>query len=122
MRDEGLYLEDILEAAQFVHEFIHDVTEDEFLESDLLQSAVVHKLTIIGEAAARIPETTRIRYPRINWRSIVGFRNLAVHVYYELDWGLVWTTATTQLDDLTEQVGLILDSDFPFSEDDGSSE
>lgn len=117
MRDEGLYLDDILDAAVAIEQFLENVTLDEFLDSDLLQSAVVQKLTIIGEAASRISEETRARYPEINWKSIRGFRNIAVHVYYELDWGLVWETATVQVEELTPHIASIIEKDFPIVDD-----
>lgn len=117
MRDEGLYLDDILEAARAIRQFLSDVTLDEFLDSDLLQSAVVQKLTIIGEAATRLSDSTREKYPEIKWRSIKGFRNIAVHVYYELDWDLVWETATVQVEELAPQIATIIEHDFPMADD-----
>lgn len=117
MRDEGLYLDDMIEAAESIRLFLNGVDEDDFLDSDLLQSAVLQKLTVIGEAASRISDSTRSRYPEINWRSIKGFRNIAVHVYYELDWELVWKTAMTQVPPLSMQITQIIEADFPIADD-----
>jgi uncharacterized protein with HEPN domain len=117
MRDEALYLDDILEAARQLQQFLHGVSKDQFLDSDLLQSAVLQKLTVIGEAAARISETTKLRYPGVKWKSIVGFRNIAVHVYYELDWTIVWKTATTQIEDLSTDVATIIENNFPLPDE-----
>ena len=117
MRDEGLYLDDILEAGELVQKFIAGVSEEEFLDSELLQSAVLQKLTVIGEASARISAETKLRYPHIKWKSITGFRNIAVHVYYELDWGIVWKTATTQISGLSAEVSKIIETDFPMPDD-----
>lgn len=117
MRDEGLSLDDILDAAESIRRFLGSVSKEEFLGNDLLQSAVLQKLTVIGEAAARVSESTRSRYPEVNWRSIVGFRNIAVHVYYELDWQVVWETATTQVNVLSTQVAEIIENDFPLPDD-----
>lgn len=50
MRREELYLKDIVEAADSIEGFLDNVTHEAFIESDLLRSAVLHKLTIIGEA------------------------------------------------------------------------
>lgn len=55
MRHEELYLIDIVEAAEAIESFLTNVTREEFLGSELLRSAVLHKLMIIGEAASRIP-------------------------------------------------------------------
>ena len=72
MRDEGLDFDDILAAAESIRRFTGNLTKQEFLQSDLVQSAVLQKLTVIGEAAARITEETRSRYPQIQWRAITG--------------------------------------------------
>ena len=50
-RDFGV-LVDILIAARDILEFNQATTKEEFLRSKLLQSAVLHKLVVIGEAAA----------------------------------------------------------------------
>jgi uncharacterized protein with HEPN domain len=64
MRHETLYLTDIVEAADHIAEFIADTDFPAFQESELLRSAVVQKLAIIGEAAARVSEELRPAAPR----------------------------------------------------------
>ena len=54
MRREDLFLHDIVEAADAIAAFLTDVEEADFVGHDLLRSAVLQKLTIIGEAAARL--------------------------------------------------------------------
>jgi uncharacterized protein with HEPN domain len=81
MRPERLYLNDIIEAADSIQGFLDGIQESEFLSNDLIRSAVLQKLTVIGEAAARLPEELCQRYPEIPWRGIAGFRNIAIHAY-----------------------------------------
>lgn len=50
MRHERLFLEDIVSAADAIAEFIEGQTRESFEANRLLRSAVVHQLTIIGEA------------------------------------------------------------------------
>ena len=57
MRHESLYLTDIVEAADYIAEFIAGTEFPTFQKSELLRSAVEQKLAIIGEAAARSPRT-----------------------------------------------------------------
>lgn len=52
MRREGLYLTDMVEAADAISQFLLDVEQDAFSQNDLLRSAVLQKLIIIGEGAA----------------------------------------------------------------------
>ena len=79
MRRDRLYLDDVVEAADAISSFLTDVTEEQFLASDLLQSAVLQKLTIIGEAAARLSPGFKAGAPHIPWPDIAAFRNIAVH-------------------------------------------
>ena len=88
MRLDRLYLEDIVDAADSVAAFLAGVGKDRFVDGDLLRSAVLHKLTVIGEAGARISAETRARSPSIPWVDMVGFRNLVVHAYFGVDWGI----------------------------------
>lgn len=108
MQRERLFLLDIVEAAEAVSRFLDGVDEKAFHASELIQSAVLQKLTVIGEAAARLPQEVRERHPDVEWRDIVGFRNIAVHAYFNVDWSIVWTTATEDAPSLRERVGTIL--------------
>jgi uncharacterized protein with HEPN domain len=108
MRDEGLYLTDIVEAAAAIHRFVGGMTEDDWIEDEVKQSAVMHRLIIIGEAAARLSKEFRERHPDIEWADIIGFRNFAVHAYFAVSWPMVWVTATEDVPALAEQVDNIL--------------
>lgn len=79
MRRESLYLTDIVEAAGYIAEFITGTDFRAFQESELLRSAVVQKLAIIGEAAARVSEELRSRHPQVPWPQTIAFRNILVH-------------------------------------------
>lgn len=112
MRREALFLRDVLEAADAVVGFLAGIDREAFLQSDLIRSAVLHKLTIIGEAAARLPQELRDRYPLIPWRQIVGFRNIAVHAYFSVDWQIVWTAASENVPELRRDVADIVAREF----------
>ena len=51
MRREELYLTDMVEAADAISQFVLGVEQDAFSQNDLLRSAVLQKLIIIGEGA-----------------------------------------------------------------------
>ena len=82
------------------------------VKDDLLQSAVLQKLTIIGEAAARLPKEFRERHSEIEWEDIIGFRNIAVHAYFAVEWSIVWVAATQEVPDLKRRIADILEREY----------
>lgn len=113
MRPERLYLNDIVEAVDSIEGFLDGIQESEFLKNDLIRSAVLQKLTVIGEAAARLPPEFCESYREIPWQEIVAFRNIAVHAYFAVEWSTVWFTATEEAPLLRHQVAEILAREFP---------
>ena len=115
MRDERLYLHDILAACDAIEGFLQGHDSDSFYADDKLESSVAYKLTIIGEAVSHLSDDLKARYANIPWRDIVGFRNQAVHHYFGLFWNEVWETASNEVPVLRDQVAEILRADFPAS-------
>jgi uncharacterized protein with HEPN domain len=112
MRHEILYLSDIVEAADHIAEFIAGADFRTFQESEMLRSAVVQKLGVIGEAAARVPGDLTSRHPEVPWPQIVAFRNILIHAYFGIDWEVVWRVATNRCPVLRGQIADILAADF----------
>lgn len=108
MRHDDLYLVDIIEATEAIERFLHDVKREDFTGNDLLRSAVLQKLSIIGEAAARVSKDFQNKHPEIEWADIVAFRNIAIHAYFAVDWSIVWTAATYDAPDPKRKVTKIL--------------
>ena len=115
MRRDVLYLADMIEAADAIARFVAGVEQESFLSSELLQSAVLHKLTIIGEAAARLSAQFRRRHPQIEWADIIGFRNIAVHAYFSVDWKIVWFASTKDAPELRQRITEIMSTEYPQS-------
>ena len=112
MRPEKLYLTDIVDAAQAIEKFLLGQDFDEFEQNEMMNSAVLQKLTVIGEAAARLSKEFTNRYPEIPWVDIVGFRNIAAHEYFAVRWDIVWVTATEEVPVLRSQVEKVLQEEF----------
>jgi uncharacterized protein with HEPN domain len=106
-------LQDIVKAVNAIDKFIENKTKDDFLSDELLQSAILHKLTIIGEAVARISEETKKLYPNVEWKEITGFRNIVVHAYFSIDKEIIWSTAKNDLVELESEVKTILRNEYP---------
>jgi uncharacterized protein with HEPN domain len=113
MRREHLYLQDILEACGMIQTFLAGIDASTFLVSELHKAATLQKLTVIGEAVARLPHAFREAHPQVEWRDIVAFRNIAVHAYFAVQWDIVWATANDDVPVLRYQVMEILQAENP---------
>ncbi len=110
MRSDQLYLADILDAIQAIERFTANCDEQHFLADELIQSAVLQKLSVIGEAAARLSDEARANVPGVPWSEIIGVRNVAVHAYFSVDWRIVFVTLADDLPDLKSSVVSLLGS------------
>jgi uncharacterized protein with HEPN domain len=90
MSDDRAHVLDMLESARAILRFLNGRTEDAFLRDDLLQSAILHKFTILGEACRRVSLAFREANPAVDWTGISGFRNKIVHDYDDVDLDVVW--------------------------------
>lgn len=61
-RDDATLL-DIARAARLIQSFIAGMTKDDFLAELKTQSAVLHQLTILGEAVKRLSRPFREKHP-----------------------------------------------------------
>ena len=113
MRREELYLADIVEAADAIEVSLRGVDRTAFLADRDKRDAVLFKLIIIGEAAARVPRALRDRHPQVQWANIIALRNTSVHVYFGVNWEAVWVTATEETPKLRGLVADILAKEFP---------
>lgn len=112
MRHEKLYLTDIVEAAQAIERFITGEDFEDFEQNEMMNSAVLQKLMVIGEAAARLSKEFIQRFPEVPWLDIIGFRNIAVHEYFAIRWDIVWVAASEEVPVLKEQIEKILKEEF----------
>jgi uncharacterized protein with HEPN domain len=70
--------------------------------------AVIRCIEIVGEAAAKVSDTTRAKMPDIPWGAIVGMRNRLIHAYFDVDTDLVWKTVSTELPALKQRLQALI--------------
>ena len=90
----------IVDAILEVQEFVKGKTRASLDHERMLVLSLVKEIEIIGEAAAKISEETRLQHRSIPWDDIVGMRNHLVHGYYDVDLDVVWDTVTQDLQTL----------------------
>lgn len=98
------FLQDILEAIGAIERFISGVSFEEFAQNEEKIFAVEKAIEIIGEAVKNIPDSLRIQYPEIPWKSIGGMRDKLVHEYWGADVNILWRTVQQRLPELKAQI------------------
>lgn len=105
------YLQHIRDETHFLLTSAQDLTEERFLNDEVLKRAFVRSLEIIGEAVKKLPLTLREQYPQIPWRNIAGMRDRLIHDYMSIDYEIVWGIITVQIPVFEEMVKLMLSRD-----------
>jgi uncharacterized protein with HEPN domain len=63
----------------------------------LLAFAMARALEILGEAASKVAPETRRSMPQIAWTQIIAMRNRLAHAYHDLNYNIMWRTATVEV-------------------------
>ena len=102
------YLNDILESITDIRDFTTGQTIESFSTDKKTIKAVVRSLEVIGEAAGKLPQQIRDRYPEFSWQEIIGMRNRLIHEYFGVDLDIVWQTIQEDLEPLDKMVKKII--------------
>lgn len=104
IREDKIYLKHILDSIRFIQKYCKGIEIAGFCDDEILQSAVVRQLEVIGEAARMISNTTKDKLPGIKWIKIVGMRNKLIHEYFGVDLNIVWSTLQEELPKLKKEI------------------
>ena len=72
------------------------------------QSAVIMQLALIGELAKKISSETQSEID-LPWKDIAGFRDRAIHDYFQIDLEIVWETIESDLQILEKEIKKFLE-------------
>ena len=101
------YLSHIREAIERIDRYVRDVDEMAFLESELVQDAVIRNIEIIGEASRNIEQRYpdfAAAHPELPLTAAYQMRNAVAHGYFKVDWQIVWKTIHGDLSALHAEV------------------
>jgi len=85
-------IQDIKESVAKIIASVENITEDEFYGNDVLYSAILRWLEIIGEASKYVDEHIKKQSPEIPWKRMAAMRDVTIHDYAELLQKRIWET------------------------------
>ena len=113
--EDRIRLVHMRDACVSIQRFAEGKTRSDLTSNEMLQFALVRALEIIGEAAARVSDSTRRIAPDIPWREATGIRNRLIHAYFDVDLDILWVTVCESVPQLQSQLEVLLSADGPVS-------
>jgi uncharacterized protein with HEPN domain len=101
----------MLDAAETAIGLAAGLERDVFLGDRVLVDAAIKNITVVGEAASRVPDEVARRWPEIPWRDIRDMRNFIVHEYFGVNPDVLWGTIQDDLPALVPVLRRILESE-----------
>jgi uncharacterized protein with HEPN domain len=98
------FIEDILDGMNKAEMLLEGVSYPQFETDFRINFAVVRALEIIGEAAKRLPDELRQRYPDVPWKSMPGMRDPIIHGYDNVDLQIVWAVVKNDIPQIKPKI------------------
>ncbi len=91
MKNDSVYIDQIKDSIRKIELFCSGYTKESFMADSKTQSAVILQLTLIGELSKKISAETKATID-LPWKDVAGFRDKAIHNYFDIDLEIVWNT------------------------------
>jgi uncharacterized protein with HEPN domain len=109
MKKDYLLLNHIFDSILKIEEFTDSITKEDFIQDDKTNLALIRLLEIIGEAANHISQETLQQTTDIPWKDIIGFRNILIHEYFNIDLDIVWKTIQVNIPQIKNSIQIYLE-------------
>ena len=103
-REYHLFIKAIQQSCDKVIRYTASMDFKAFHSNEIIYDAVIRNLEIIGEAAKNIPEHIRSSYPKIEWRKVVGLRDILIHTYFSIDDIILWDIIKAKIPELLKSL------------------
>jgi len=91
--------------------YVEGMSKDDFLADAKTQDAVIMKILVIGELAAKVLDhhpDFAAQHTQVRWQAMKGIRNRMAHGYFELNLDTVWETVETEIPKLLRDLQSLL--------------
>ncbi len=98
----------IFDAIEEIEKYTSHINFSEFEKNSMMIHASVRQLEIIGKASNHLSKEIITTYQTIEWKQIIGFRNLLIHEYFGIDISVVWNVIQYDLPHFKNDINTIL--------------
>ena len=102
------YLWDMREFARDTRKVVQRISFERLERDRMRRLALERALELLGEAARRVSDSGRGAHPEIDWRALIGQRNVLAHDYAEIDHRRLYANAREKIPVLLSALDRIL--------------
>jgi len=99
-RADEIRIQHMLECTDEILSFIKGRDRADLDSDRMLMHAITRCVELIGEAASQVSPDVQRTFPDVPWQDIVGMRNRLIHVYFDVDMDVVWSTVTKDIPEM----------------------
>lgn len=107
--DDPTSIRHMLDYAVEAVEMLAGKNREDLRQDRMLQLALIRLVEIVGEAATRVSDESRNRYPSVPWRQAQIMRNRLIRGYDTIDLDILWDTIKHDLPPLIAELRRVLD-------------
>jgi uncharacterized protein with HEPN domain len=108
-RREILLLREMIDAAEQARQLAEGHQVDAIEADRQRRDALLWNFTVLGEAAAQLPDQFKTDHPNVNWARPSQLRNRIVHGYWSIDLAVLHSTAVDDLPNFVAQLRTVLE-------------
>lgn len=103
-RDWKLFLRDITTCIERIETYVGGLDRKDFFADQKTMDAVMRNLEVIGEAAKKLPENIKEKYPNVEWRKLAGLRDILIHHYFGIDEDIIWDVLANKIPEVKTEL------------------
>ena len=102
------YVWDMRGFARDCHELVRAIAFEELEKDTMRKLALERGLELLGETARRVSPSFQARHAQIDWRSLVGQRNVLAHEYGQINHRRLYDSACRNIPPVLDELERIL--------------